>query len=341
MSGYYFNLPPVTELTVAQQSALNETEPIALSGGPGTGKSVVSVWRHMRNFHRGRPSLLLTYTHTLKQYLRSCCQQQEETRAANHIGTSFADKPVVKGIYQEIIIDEAQDLAPDYYNDIRRLGIDISYGADDSQILYRDHCSTTAELQEMFPDNVQCLLDKNFRSTQNIMLFARHAFRNLFVPQDIIDGLADNPGMKPVVAGGLIFNKILTIIKELGGEESNIGILTPWKKDVAAIDGWLTSQSIDHSAYASDENGEAYCPPIKNIHVTTYRSAKGLEFDTVILPEFDYFYFQKKPRIINGNDSLSEEDMYVAVTRARSNLFLLNQKDNKEFNKLMDGYVQI
>lgn len=38
---YYFRLPPITQLTLSQQAALNETEQIALSGGPGTGKSVV------------------------------------------------------------------------------------------------------------------------------------------------------------------------------------------------------------------------------------------------------------------------------------------------------------
>lgn len=38
MAGYYFQLPTQTELTYSQQSAINEPRPIALSGGPGTGK---------------------------------------------------------------------------------------------------------------------------------------------------------------------------------------------------------------------------------------------------------------------------------------------------------------
>ena len=46
---YYFRLPPITQLTLSQQAALNETEQIALSGGPGTGKSVVSLYRHLTN----------------------------------------------------------------------------------------------------------------------------------------------------------------------------------------------------------------------------------------------------------------------------------------------------
>ena len=70
MPGYYFNLPLITALTTAQQAALNETEQIALSGGPGTGKSVVSMWRHISNYRQGNRSLLLTYTTTLKRFWR-------------------------------------------------------------------------------------------------------------------------------------------------------------------------------------------------------------------------------------------------------------------------------
>ena len=38
MAGYYFRLPAITQLTIAQQAALNETGQIALSGGQERGK---------------------------------------------------------------------------------------------------------------------------------------------------------------------------------------------------------------------------------------------------------------------------------------------------------------
>jgi hypothetical protein len=47
---YYFNLSLITALTKDQQRAVNKTNSLALSGGPGTGKSVVSLWRHITNF---------------------------------------------------------------------------------------------------------------------------------------------------------------------------------------------------------------------------------------------------------------------------------------------------
>ena len=46
--GYYFELPIFGDLTTNQKLALEEDEAIALSGGPGTGKSVVALLRVVR-----------------------------------------------------------------------------------------------------------------------------------------------------------------------------------------------------------------------------------------------------------------------------------------------------
>lgn len=93
MAEYYFNLPPITTLTIPQQAALDDPAQIALSGGPGTGKSVVSLWRHISN-HMSNPakkSLLLTYTTTLKEYLKACCRSQNED-AAKMVATSLKSR---------------------------------------------------------------------------------------------------------------------------------------------------------------------------------------------------------------------------------------------------------
>ena len=167
MAGYYFNLPQITQLTIPQQAALNETKQIALSGGPGTGKSVVSLWRHISNYQRGRKSLLLTFTTTLAKYLSACCITQNQS-AADNVKTSLRGKPRVGSSWNEIIVDEAQDLPINYYNEVKSIA-NVSYGADDSQILYPDNCSKQSELKSSFNLNVDYVLDRNFRSTQRIM----------------------------------------------------------------------------------------------------------------------------------------------------------------------------
>ena len=195
-------------MTISQQAALDDSEQIALSGGPGTGKSVVSLWRHISNYISNpvKRSLLLTYTTTLKEYLKACCRSQNE-EAAEMVATSIKSKSEIHTYkFAEVIIDEAQDLDEEYYHGILSK---VSYGADDSQILYPDHCCYQAQLISIFPDNVEHVLSKNFRSTQRIMKFAKITFPNAVIPREIIDGLASNVGEFPVfmVSNGSCYDR--------------------------------------------------------------------------------------------------------------------------------------
>ena len=374
MAGYYFSLPPIEQLTKAQQPPLYEPRPIALSGGPGTGKSVVSLWRHITNYEKNKRSLLLTYTTTLKQYLKACCRLKNANAAIN-VGTLYRNKPVRK--WEEIIVDEAQDMSNDYYQDILHCGI-VSYGADDSQILYPEHCTTQQELREMFPDNVVCMLDKNFRNTQCIMQFAKLAFPKANIPRNIIDGLSQNIGEKPVllISNGSKYERtnekqddaIERIINSFRADDHNIALLVPWKKDAQVFEKVFKDKGIEYSIFYEDcQRFPMGAEEISNVHITTFKSAKGLEFDTVIIPNFDIItstpiHFLREETIdetelIRMKDTINRlknsqkdhdillsetirpdgdydvkyrklmcswEDIYVACTRARSNLYLIS-----------------
>ena len=119
MAEYYFNLPPITQLTIDQQAALNETNAIALSGGPGTGKSVVSLWRHISNHQRGKKCQLLTFTTTLAKYLEMCSKSQN-VNASNNVNSSLSWMTAPHS-FQEIIVDEAQDLPREFLRKIKKL----------------------------------------------------------------------------------------------------------------------------------------------------------------------------------------------------------------------------
>lgn len=383
MAGYYFKLPTITQLTYSQQSALGESGQIALSGGPGTGKSVVSLWRHIRNYQRTqnrKKSLLLTYTTTLKQYLIACCRL-ENSNAAINIGTLYRNKPTNK--WDEIIVDEAQDMSEDYYQGIMQFGM-ISYGADDSQILYPDHCTTQLELQQMFPNNVSYVLDKNFRNTQRIMLFCKQAFPLASIPMNVIKSLEDNVGEKPILllSNNILdkYNAIIKIINDYRREDHNIAILVPWKKHAQTFEDVLKNNNIEYSIYYEDKQRfPRGAGIISNLHITTFKSAKGLEFDTVIIPNFEIIQqtpisflrdeiksktqLEEMKAIINrlihsakdhdtiisetirpdGNYDVvyqklmcSWEDVYVACTRARSNLFLISSNNFPTLNSVVE-----
>lgn len=385
MAGYYFRLPAITQLTIPQQAAVNEPMQIALSGGPGTGKSVVSLWRHIRNYQSNpiKRSLLLTYTTTLKVYLANCCKEIHNDSfpdagkiSSLNVGTSLKNQYRIHNTrFAEIIIDEAQDLSSDYYDGIVS---PISYGADDSQILYPDHCSHQTELYSKFPHNISYVLDRNFRSTQRIMQFSKQAFPDANIPMSLIQGLSHNVGEKPIllVSNGNRYdrsnekqdNAIVRIINSFHADDHNIAVLVPWKKDAQYFQDVLKNANIEHSIYYEDDNRFPLgCQDIKNVHVTTFKSAKGLEFDTVIIPNFNIIV--RTPILIQKKESMTEEqlttlkdtinrltclqkdhdiilleeertdglidvtykklmcsweDIYVACTRARSNLYLIS-----------------
>jgi len=354
MAGYYFNLPPITALTIPQQAALDDLSQIALSGGPGTGKSVVSLWRHISNYKSNpiKRSLLLTYTTTLKEYLRACCKSQNED-AAKMVATSMKYQYKIHSYkFEEIIIDEAQDLDEKYYHGILSK---VSYGADDSQILYPEHSCTQLQLKGLFPENVEHVLSRNFRSTQRIMKFAKVTFPNAVIPREIIEGLANNVGELPVfmipsngISHEIIkdkqYNAILEIISNFKSDTHNIAILVPWKSDVQEFENILKGRVEDFSLYY--ENKERFpdgCATIKNVHITTFKSAKGLEFDTVIIPKFEIL--NRLPIIVQDKDIGNNkticdwQDLYVACTRAKSNLYMISNYDIPRLNSVVDKTI--
>ena len=71
---------------------------------------------------------------------------------------------------------------------------------------------------------------------------------------------------------------------------------------------------------------------LSSLHITTFHSAKGLEFDTVIIPDFENYkkYFTD----FNKDEREERKALYVAITRARHNLYLVA---NSEIDFLKDS----
>ena len=322
MPGYYFILPRQEVLTTDQQAALNEPEHIALSGGPGTGKSVVSMWRHISNYNQGRHSLLLTYTTTLKRYLQACCRSRNQS-AATRVGTSLRNQSLTQNQpCYEVIIDEAQDLAPSFYSQICS---PVSYGADDSQILYPTRCSTQNQLAALFPNNVSYVLSRNFRSTREIMQFVKRAFPIAAISNSMINNITRTGNKPSLLIGNWLsrintpvqeVNAILQIINDLRNDTENIAILVPWKSAVQNYASVLQNHIDGFSYYYEDPtifpNG---CPDLKNVHITTFKSAKGLEFDHVILADGEEEFYP--------DTELGKHCLYTAISRATRQLAIL------------------
>lgn len=322
---FYFKLPLYTDMTPSQMSVLDETEPVAITGGPGTGKSVVSLWRHIRNHAIGkRKSTMITFTKTLEIYLASCA-------AAENVNAGYS----VTRINQwnpgeeedEIIIDEAQDIAEPEHQKIRAAAKIVSYGADDQQILYPKTASSQQQLKAVFPSNEPYELDENFRNSYEIMCFTQAALPKRRISSVMMRVLktSRSTGIRPkcIVVSSIDqqTQTILDIIEEFQSGTHNIGILLPIGTHVDAMFGLLREKGVNCTKYRSNSDELTH---MENIHVTTYKSSKGIEFDTVVLPDFQNWQLNMS----QYNRSVKENDYYVVFTRAKRNLYLISTSPN-------------
>jgi superfamily I DNA/RNA helicase len=325
---YSFKLPKVDELTVGQQAAVNQPQPIALSGGPGTGKSVVLLWRHIRNYDtKRRKSLLLTFTKTLEFYLASTAKTKN-SNSGNEISRTrlWTGKTFNRITYDEIIVDEAQDVVLDKYKIIKEYSKIVTYGADPHQSLYiskEELEKLTQGLTKLFSTNKNYPLDENFRNTIEVIQFVRALFPNRLI------NLSNKKGVKPflIVANSKAKQNqsLFDVVNLFKAPSHSIAVLLPKAEDVNIYfdlindSGILKNSGIKCSKYSViDSEIDA----IENIHITTFKSAKGTEFDTIIIPDFG-----QMEEIINDQDKykmIDTSDYYVALTRARKNLYLIS-----------------
>lgn len=333
---YYVTLPRIIDLTPNQQAALNETDSLALSGGPGTGKSVVCLWRHIRNYETGaRESLLLTYTKTLEHYLKLMASGEDEDAAENVNRTLWwSSHRNLHRQYDEIIIDEAQDVNIDVYETVKRFSNNISYGADPDQSVHltKEQLKELIDwLEETFP-NEGYTLTKNFRNSKEILDFIRSVFPDKLIPQDTIDG-AIITGLKPIMKipgwnDAEELENIMSIINDFQGDTHNIGILVASQNDVTRYYDLIRSNLADNIECTKFQAEMGIFNGLSGIHITTFKSSKGTEFDTVIIPNFDRFNW-----LIQNSPNVNEEDYYVALTRTKTNLFLICRNNPNNANR--------
>jgi len=261
----------------------------------------------------------------------------------NEIRNSLQSKNIN---FDELIFDEAQDLPIILYKAFNSFTNKISIGADEAQLVFNNGCTET-ELTNLFINHNSHELDQNHRNTFEIFDFAR-----CIVPeneraqnQPMLDKLKkDRRGDKPLVVIHNNLEEIKSVLKQilLDNIGGNIGILLIHREDVDVYYKFIKndiakdpdSKAIDCCYYYGGmprpernyvENN------LKNILVTTFKSAKGMEFDTVIIAEFQLLTNEFKTQY------------FVGCTRAKSNLFVFSKSSLPEVairNIPVEKYLQ-
>lgn len=338
MGKFQFWLPTDGNLTRIQRRAIDSREPIFLSGVPGTGKTVVSIKRLEIAAEKGQKSIIFTYGKLLRKTIEEKLLNDSNKPVDNihnwmwniqsngnkkyldillddnNLGNSI-NMIKSKGIkYDEILVDEGQDLSLNTYKLLKELTNNLSISADNAQqINNREEATDEENILELFPNLNQFTLDEVFRSAYELYIFAIQ-----FVPNNarannttLIERLKiKNSGAdKPYLFLEKDLNSVYVSIKDILDEypTDNIGILFEQRLHVDEFAKNL-SKDFEVSKY---RNQDVIPSELKNIIITTFKSAKGIEFDIVIIPYFS-----------DGAKNIPEE-YYVGATRAKNQVYFL------------------
>lgn len=314
-----------------------------VTGCPGSGKTTVSIFRLIRLLNSGKEAQLITHqrmlatsiqniletkdlsyrkARTIHSWFRSTTGQflgfssQEERLSAdsikNALGNGFSN--------MELIIDEGQDLEERIYQSFPEVFGRLTIGADDDQQMYSGDGANENEIKSYLEPNLNhIILQFNYRNTYQIYNFAR-----FFIPEGVaandpktLEALRKykNDGNLPEVFGFGDKDKLLERLKRIIKDNPvgvNIGILVPTTNKVDSYHQQIIDMDFECSKYHSSMSPEEKKDverDLKNILITTFISAKGMEFDIVIMPEFDSAY--------------SKKQIYVGCTRAKNRLVLM------------------
>lgn len=329
---FNFRLPKFTELSREQKRAIEEINPILVTGSPGAGKTVVSIYRLKTSLDLKNETLLFIYNRMLGVAIKNAVQhlglkdssvQTIHRFFINETGkwlTNY-DKDATKLhellqnlSYNEFIFDEGQDLHIPIYDAFSKIG-KVSIGADEAQQLY-DVSTTEAKILNILPDLEEYHLSENYRNSFEIFNFAKEFVPNNARANDkiMLERLKKNSSLKPQIYVSDTFNDTKELIKKVldANKGSNIAILVPSKHLVNEYykvikDDYECSQY--HSGLSEEEKNETE-NNLQNILVTTFKSAKGMEFQTVMMLGFE----QTNPDHSN--------QYFVGATRAKIRLFV-------------------
>jgi superfamily I DNA/RNA helicase len=306
-----------------------------ITGVPGSGKTTVSLMRAEGLAGLGKNVLLITYQDLLVTSLKNSASRV----MAKSIGTFYkwfyditrklvseltAEELIeaLKGLkkFDEIMIDEGQDFEMKVIKCLLTIGVKVTASADNAQRVHQRGVTVEQIQAEMTKIGaVQPIaLQYNYRNTYGIYNFARFFLpynqraNNQLAMERIPKGRGEAPSIFLVQSEDDREAQLKILLANAG--DRNVAVLVFSPAEVEHYHKLIGRIGFSCSKHHSKDHLRG---KIENILVTTLTSAKGVEFQAVILPNLETALERY---------GQTGEHYYVGCTRPKESLYLIALK---------------
>ena len=304
------NLFPLSaSITNSQKVALDSEHNVIISGPAGSGKTFLTVLyaERLKSKNSNHSIQIIILTKSLSSFItKSLNQRGINDVEVNHFA-SWINSPKS---FDYLIVDEVQDLN---LNQIKQLVKYANIGfyllGDSNQIIYNDQLkgATIEEIADAFKIKI-IELNEIVRFNEGIKNFITPGC-SFLENSNVINKEITKPKIIPFNTNDEQFDELGKIISNLP-KVGTTGIFVFLNIDVENLLKELSKRNINIKGYKINSN-ENLSFDDGAVNILTYHSAKGLEFDNVILPHFDH-----------GN-GFPDNIYYVGFSRAKNSLYIL------------------
>ena len=302
---------------------MNIDKSMLVTGCAGSGKSVIAMHKAEQVAKTGASVILIAYTKSLSAFMRDGIDEKTLPYMFYHHHRWKVNLKMPSADY--IIVDEIQDFTREeileFMGAARKA---YFFFGDSAQSIFKQYRKNTISIEEIsvLTGLAPMQLYNNYRLPRAIAkITQKYVGINVNPYEDRV--YQNNEKALPHFVHLEGFEEQITAIQSLIEkytrnifDNQKIGILLPSNELVIKIYQKLQESDIQCEFKYTDDNSNRFVDTLdfKTFlpKLMTYHSAKGLQFDVVILPMY-----------VGASDDESRKTLYVAMTRAMHNLYVM------------------